>query len=576
MKRLIFIILIFFSLLCNIGYAASNHYLKLTYQFSGVQDPEIQKNIQNTLKNQYTKLHFPLTQAEINHFLLKAPPAIQNAITPYGYFHSKIAHDVTKNANEEHVNFYIQPGPPVLISHVIISIEGAGKNDPKFQAWVQSTSLKVGKPLHTPDYDDAKSDLYDLATHRGYFSAKLIKNQIQINLDTNQATIILIFDTGPRVRIGDTTFSKTTLKESFLKRYLTYKQGQWYNAKYLEKTQEGLVNSTFFNQVIVKPEPDKIQNGVVPIYIKLIPRLRKQYTFGLGYGTDTGIRGTAGITLRHLNGEGHRFQTLVRASQSNSSAVAKYLIPGFRPANDLFTIAAGITNMNQTTGTANNKKFGVEYSTQQGKWKHSLELAYLNENYNITTLPSTSTELVYPTWTSKYINTDHPRNPTQGLSLAFLVTGAEQAILSETSFYQMQIHLKTLYTIEPTRTRLIFRSDAGRTEISNLDNLPLSLQLFAGGADSVRGFSYNGIGPGRNLLVLSSEVQERVYKNFYLAGFIDAGNVTDGNVFQQMDVGTGPGIVWLSPIGSLELTLANAISVPGNPWRVQFTMGTTL
>jgi len=38
----------------------------------------------------------------------------------------------------------------------------------------------------------------------------------------------------------------------------------------------------------------------------------------------------------------------------------------------------------------------------------------------------------------------------------------------------------------------------------------------------------------------------------------------------------GPGIVWLSPIGMLEITVANAISQPNHPWVIQFTMGPDL
>lgn len=71
----------------------------------------------------------------------------------------------------------------------------------------------------------------------------------------------------------------------------------------------------------------------------------------------------------------------------------------------------------------------------------------------------------------------------------------------------------------------------GHTSIANIGELPLSLQLFAGGVSSVRGYGYNSIGPGRNLVVASSEVQQRIIGAFYLAGLVDAGVVANNNIF---------------------------------------------
>ncbi|MDP1574699.1 MAG: BamA/TamA family outer membrane protein [Coxiellaceae bacterium] len=569
-------ILVFFALFFSTGFAASNHYIKIKYQFSAIKDPVVQKNVKDTLENLYNKLHFPLTDMEASHFVAKGPTEIKNAVTPYGFFQVKTSTKTSKNGNLWTVYFAIDLGPPLPVTAVHVVIEGDGKNDPKFIKLLKKLPLKVGEPLNTPDYDKVKTDLYNLATERGYFSAKMKKNQIQINLQTYQAKIILVFYTGPRSRFGETTFSKTTLKDSFLHRFITYKEGAYYDAKQLEKTQEGLTASTFFNQILIKPETHDIKNGIVPIKIHLMPRKRKQYIYGLGYGTDTGVRGTLGITLRSVNGDGHRFQTLIRASSSNSSAVIKYLIPGTDPARDLWTFAGGATHINQASGTAHNVKAAVEYAVNRDHWKHSVEFAYLDENYNMNGFPQTSTQLVYPTFTSKYIDADHPRNPHKGISLSTQFCAASKALLSETSFYQISAHFKSIYTITKTKTRLLFRGDVGHTEIGNIVNLPLSLQLLAGGSQSVRGYSYNGLGPGKNLVVSSAEVQERIYGDFYLAVFLDAGVVADNNIFSHINAGTGPGIVWVSPIGSLELTFAKAFTQPGDPWAIQFTMGTSL
>ncbi|OGT41857.1 MAG: hypothetical protein A3F13_03760 [Gammaproteobacteria bacterium RIFCSPHIGHO2_12_FULL_40_19] len=557
-------------------FAAKARYLPLRYEFTGITDKKIQANVNTTLENFRNTLHFPLTQRDLQHFYRKAPVFIKMAVEPYGYFRSQVQSQLIKTQKVWIARFFVTLGPPLRIKSTQIQIQGAGSTDPKFQEWETHLPFQVGQPLETEQYENAKLHLYNIATRRGYFDAKVVKKQIAINLKSYYATIIIIYDTGPRYRFGPTTFSETPFYDRFLKRFLTYHEGEYYDATKLEASQEGLLSSNYFNQVTPKVNTKNATPYTAPIRMELIPRKSKTYTLGLGYGTDTGIRGTVGLTLRQLGHEGHRFQTLLRASPKNSSLVAKYTIPGFNPAKDHFTIGAGLSNMEQSTGNANNAKFGVTYTYLSKHWKNSLALAYLNEHYNIANLPNTSTQLVYPTFDTKYINADNPKRLHKGISLEIQLAGADKNLLSQTSFFQSQLHLKTLYTIERTKTRLLFRSDYGYTNIANLNSLPLSLQLFAGGSRSVRGYGYNSIGPGRNLVVASTEIQQRVYGSFYLAGLVDAGVVANQDIFHHINVGTGPGLAWISTIGTIELTVANAFTQSNKPWSYQFTMGTPL
>ncbi|OGT33772.1 MAG: hypothetical protein A3C44_05075 [Gammaproteobacteria bacterium RIFCSPHIGHO2_02_FULL_39_13] len=557
-------------------FAATKRYQPLQFQVIGIKNAVILKNVTLALDNLRNRYPFPITQDHLQHFYSRAPRVIQQAIQPYGYFRSTITSTLTPSSVAHIAKFTVVLGPPLLITHMHIEIQGAGKYDRKLIALQKKLPLRVGGPLQTEQYELIKSELYNLATERGYFDAKMIKSQIQINLIRYHTNIIIIFNTGNRYRFGATHFSESPFHEKFLKRFLQYQEGHYYNAKELEKTKAGLIQSDYFNQVIIKPETKKAVNNVVPIDVDLITRRAKQYTLGLGYGTDTGVRGTVGVTLRHIGTQGHRFHTLLRASQNNSSLTAKYIIPGADPARDLFSIAGGLGNMQQSTGNGRNVKFGFAYSLSRGQWKNSLSLTYLNERYNFSNTPNISTELVYPRLDTKYFSADHPRHPTQGISVETQLSGASKAILSQTSFFQATLHLNTLYTIRKTNTRWLFHTELGHTNIATLFNLPLSLQFFAGGSHSMRGYGYNSIGPGRNMVVSGTEIQQRVIGDWYLAGFIDAGVVGNQNIFQHINAGAGPGVAWITTIGTLELTVGNAFTQSNHPWTYQFTMGTVL
>ena len=57
--------------------------------------------------------------------------------------------------------------------------------------------------------------------------------------------------------------------------------------------------------------------------------------------------------------------------------------------------------------------------------------------------------------------------------------------------------------------------------------------------------------------------------------FYDTGN-TSNDLFKKPNQGAGIGIVWRTVIGTLELNFAKAISQPGTPGRIQFSLGTEL
>lgn len=78
--------------------------------------------------------------------------------------------------------------------------------------------------------------------------------------------------------------------------------------------------------------------------------------------------------------------------------------------------------------------------------------------------------------------------------------------------------------------------------------------------------------------LIDIEIQQRIFGQWYLCGFFDVGNVTDGNPFNPKNLfeGLGPGIAWLSPVGVVEITFANAISKSNKPWLLQFTIGPSL
>jgi outer membrane protein insertion porin family len=124
-------------------------------------------------------------------------------------------------------------------------------------------------------------------------------------------------------------------------------------------------------------------------------------------------------------------------------------------------------------------------------------------------------------------------------------------------------------------------------------DLPPFEKYYAGGANSVRGYQDNTLGPlsvlngdplgGKMRVVGNMELYLPVpfmkdVKSFRISAFVDAGNVFDKGNFKAGDLrmSTGLSAIWISPIGPLSFSLAKPFrNQPGDKTQLfQFSIGT--
>lgn len=592
-KKYFALIALFFLLFC--WTAIAQKATSINIKVEGLPDP-VKAKIATMLANRSQNIPLPLTEASVQRFYRQSPNHIRASLQAYGYFKPQITSQIHLVANTWNITYTIAPGPVVKVIHVDVKIVGEGNQDPAFKNLIKNLPVQVGQQLDVEKYQESKDALFNLSSSHGYFDAKMVLSQIILNVEHQQASIVLHFDTGKRYRFGATLFPPTDLNLEFLERYLRYNMGDYYNSALLQKTQQALAGSGYFSQSVVTPLTTDAENLQVPIKVDLTPVKPRRYTFGLGYGTDTGPRGTFGFNWIPINQYGHHLNMMARGSyldvkgqtRQNSYANMSYIIPGKDPANDSYAITTGYGIINQDTGNANSFKTSLSYNTVLNPdWQQVIALNYLNERYDLPNTPRTNASVIYANGHWQYIHNRALQNEkiiTRGISASFDLAGGPdaQALGSKTTFIQGKAGLKALTTIEQTHTRLLFRSQVGHTEIHNLDNLPLTLQLVTGGPTTIRGFSYNSIGPGRNLIILSGEVQQRVHGNWYIAGFVDSGAVTN-NDFTTLarnsgdyKVGAGAGVVYLTPIGAVELAMARPVLNGGKTWQLEFSVGAEL
>ena len=208
--------------------------------------------------------------------------------------------------------YRVDPGPPLKLTAVDVRVDGPGATDPGFRERVLSFPLHEGDVLYHPGYDVGKQTLVDYAAAGGYLDAAYTVNEIRVDQAAYTAAIVLHFSTGPAYLFGPVTFEQDFLDPDILRGYVTFKEGERLNVDKLLEMQAALSDSPYFQRVEVLPRQDQAENLRVPIEVELLASKRQRWHAGLGYGTDTGPRGTVALELRRINRHGHRGQSEIK------------------------------------------------------------------------------------------------------------------------------------------------------------------------------------------------------------------------------------------------------------------------
>lgn len=558
MKKIRLVIKIFF---CLLFFSASTFAAdKIQFEIKGISGA--------ALKNVRTRLETAeLTAIDKKDFVAHASDDIRKALEPYGYFKAQIDFKI----NEHTAIVTIQPGPALTIADVDIKITGAGKDAPELKKFLANFPLKPGKVLVTAKYDKAKEELFQIANDQGYLKATLEKKEIRINRKTNTASIKLYFNTGMRYYFGHVFFGPSPFAPDFLQRFVSFDQNEPFSSEKLIKFQQDLRSSRYFRDVEATPAFDQANHDHIPIQVAVTPQKSQRYDAGIGYGTYTGARFTLGTEFRRVTQTGQHFNAQLKLSSVLSGLTAKYYIPGNNPITDQYMIGANIQYFAPKNGTSFSQTLSASYDKKFPDWQRSISLNYLNERYRVIDKPTHISQIFYPSLNLSRVKADNMIYPRLGAMLNLTLQGASQNLFSRTDFFQGEI--KGKYIFSPTdASRVILRGDLGYTVVENLNQLPLSLRYFAGGLGSVRGYPYNTLGPGKYLQVGSAEIQHRIIGNWSGALFYDVGNASD-TFNGEFKRGEGAGIVYRSLIGPIQLYVGRAMSKPGKPYSIEFSIG---
>jgi len=572
---------IFFLLLCLLLPDAVFGTVALDVRINDL-DKDLAANILARLRIYQQRENPKLSVGEMRRLHRKAVADIQSALEPLGYYSPGIESALVQTEGVWHASYMITPGEPVRVRSVVVEATGPGSGLSLFADLETQFPLQKGAVLKHEQYDEGKKKILKWARRNGFIEAQFVKKEIRVHRENRQADIELLVDTGHRFLFGRTHSEQEVINNSLLHRYLPYKEGEPYSQRELTNLQSILYDTGFFSGVTVEPEFDRVSEQRVPVALSLVPALRNRYSFGLGYGTDTGVRGKMEWKNRLFNERGHKVQSSLQLSQKLSKFDAAYQIPVADPRYDAMKYAGSWASEEWEDTKTDLLSVAAAVSHAGPKYQYGATLEVRDENYDVGAT-SGSSLLLLPKGSWSVVFADNRINTENGWRFSVEVTGANEQLLSDATFVQVLGGVKGI--LSPfDQWRLIGRFTLGSTYVDSIDDLPPSLRFYAGGDQSVRGYAYKSLGPedasgtvigGRYLQVGSMEVEREITDLWGVAAFYDVGQATD-DLDVQLKNSVGAGVRITLPFGQIRLDVGVPLQEADSAYYLHFNVGADL
>ena len=563
-----------------------------------------------------------LTEATLAYQLRQVPRQVQAALEPFGYYDADADVSVSREGKRIRLRVTVKKGEPVRVVASKVELHGEGGEDLALQPLLTRFRPRVGEILKHSRYETSKATVQRGLAERGYFRVRSERTQVSVEREKKAASIDLRWQTGPRHRFGETTFSGSQLREGLLDPLLPYREGDLYSQTELLRLHRMLVELDYFALIDIQPElrtrrgedgqpgEDSLSAGaesidadedsqdefavesdadwpaIAPIKVSLTPAKRTRYSAGLSYGSDNGASLRMGLDRRWVNDRGHKLKADAELGQRRSLIGVQYRIPEFTWLPGWWS--TGISVREEEIAESNSE-IGIFNVARTARWRGNQIAAELNvqeerfQQANSTQRVDRDSFLVYPALRLDRVVTDDTLYPTRGYSLSTYVRVGSEAIGSDVDFAQAGVAGKWIRGLGE-QYRVLLRGEIASTWVDEFDRLPPSLRNFAGGDRSVRGYGYqelsplNGLGQAagaKHLIVASAELEKRIGEQWAVAVFADAGNAFDRGSFEPA-VGVGFGLRWRSPVGPIRLDLGHGLKDPDQALRLHIGIGPEL
>ncbi len=530
----------------------------------------------------------------------------------HGYF-DVAASLLTPHPGEAEIR--ISEGVPYRIASVDISgwPEKGGEDSARGYLW-KNARVKKGETYSVDAYQQGVHALVYWLKDSGYPFAR-VRPSAQVDMRTKTVVISYSAHPGEFGRFGPVTFKGdfNPLDRTLLERALAFKTGEIYRQSLADSSQEALFRLGVFESVVLVPKKGG-QPGTIPVVVRLKAGRIHRIRLGVGYASDEGVRGQAGWETLRVNGRLLNLGAEVKWSDIETTASGYLKRPYFLDRNTTLLSDVSYSRMRQTSFTYRSlqlrsglyHRFSRNLSgTVYGSVERVLQItpdrllktALAEGATEVATIASLPVSLTYNDTNTPFASlsptlspgarTGTPFSPTQG-GIYSLVVEPSYVLARHIRFTKTTIEARHYFGLGADFVLACKLKMGGILSGASADEIPVTRRFYAGGANSVRGYAYDNLGPlsnkgvllgGDGLAEASLELRFPLREKLGGVVFVDAGNATPkAYSLKGADImsGAGFGARIKTPVGPIGVDVAwklRKYPLDHSPFMLYFFIG---
>lgn len=520
-------------------------------------------------------------RAEIDRDLLN------ELLRAHGYYDAGVASVLSgeTGGDEIEVVFEIDAGPLYRFDSVELpGLAAAGERTDELRA---QFPVEADDPVYAAEVTAAEANLAAELGNRGYPFAEVGEEEVVIDHANRVATLTVPVETGGERNYGEirvTEGADEIFDADHVSTIARFEPGELYSTGMVEDLRRAIIQTGLVSRVQLTPvESD--DPSLVDIAVEMEPAPPRTISGEIGYSTGEGARIEVGWEHRNLIRPEGAIGVRGILGTDEQFASLSFRRSNFLSRDQVLTaqLFAGNTNRSAFDARTAGLTFSFERISNQlwqkdWVWSAGLELIASDERdvVGMAGLRERETFLIGAIPLSLgYDATNDLLNPEQGFRLSALVS--PELSLQDGTFAYARVQIDgSVYFQLMESTTIAGRVRLGGIPGASTNNIAPSRRFYAGGGGSVRGYSYQSIGPrdanndpigGRSLVELALEARYR-FGSFGIVPFIDAGAIyTDLYPdFSDLRFGAGLGLRYYSSFGPIRLDIGTPINPqPGDP-----------
>jgi len=448
-----------------------------------------------------------------------------------------------------------------------------------------------------------------------------------INEEDKTVSYDFFVTTGNKVYVRNINFiGNTRTKDEVLRREMRQFESSWYDESKVARSKFRLTRLQYFSAVDVDTAQVPGLTDQVDLNVSVTERNTGRVMVGAGVSSAEGLMGSFNVSQANFAGTGNTVALGISTGSINRTYSLSYTDPYYSEDG----VSRGFTVYRRDRNTAKLRGIGT-YNTYSygGGVNFGIPLSETDFlNFGVT-LDFTELDLTdrSPTLYKDYCNKaltegscnadsvefnvgiktdtrDNVLTPTEGMLTMY--TATLTAPVMDLQYYKLNASSEYYKPLDQNRKfTLKLRGSLGYAQEYGDEDYPFFKNFFMGGVRTVRGYRASSIGPkyfnnsvnrwfttgGTTSVNLSAELYFPIpgvkdNQAFRLSTFIDAGGVfsdneslTTNDQYEkgEMRYSYGLGLMWNSPFGPLQVSIAEPVNADGKDriQRFQFGMGSS-